>query len=51
MSSVRKNHPASFKANVVLEALREDTPISNLASKYGVHAKDSSLEKRSNGIH
>ena len=39
MSSVRKNHPASFKANVVLEALREDTPISNLASKYGVHAK------------
>ncbi len=39
MSSVRKNHPASFKANVVLEPLREDTPISNLASKYGVHAK------------
>jgi transposase len=38
MSSTRKNHPASFKAKVVLEALREDVPISILASKHGVHA-------------
>ena len=29
---------ASFKAKIVLEALREDTPISELASKHGVHA-------------
>jgi len=38
MSSVRKNHPVSFKAKVVLEALREETPISILTSKYGIHA-------------
>lgn len=38
MSRSRKNHPASFKAKIVLDALREDTPISELASKHGVHA-------------
>jgi len=38
MSRTRKNHPASFKAKVALSAIREDAPISELASKYGVHA-------------
>ena len=38
MSRVRKNHPASFKTKVALAAFREDVPISELASKYGVHA-------------
>lgn len=38
MSRTRKNHPASFKAKVALSALREDTPISELALKYGIHA-------------
>lgn len=38
MSRTRKNHPASFKAQVALSALREDAPISELALKYGVHA-------------
>ena len=38
MSRTRKNHPASFKAKVALAAFREDTPISELALKYGVHA-------------
>ncbi|GJL50338.1 MAG: hypothetical protein NPIRA01_15650 [Nitrospirales bacterium] len=38
MSRTRKNHPVNFKAKVALSALREDTPISELALKYGVHA-------------
>ena len=38
MSRTRKNHPANFKAKVVLAALREDAPISELALTYGVHA-------------
>ena len=38
MSRIKKNHPASFKAQVALSALREDAPISELSIKYGVHA-------------
>lgn len=38
MSRTRKHHPANFKAKVALSALRADAPISELASKYGVHA-------------
>ena len=38
MSRVRKNHPAAFKSQVALAALREDAPVSELALKYGVHA-------------
>ena len=40
MSRVRKNHPENFKAKVAVAALREDAPISELASTYGVHATE-----------
>lgn len=38
MSSTRKNYSAKFKSQVVLAALREDAPISELSSRYGIHA-------------
>jgi transposase-like protein len=34
---MRKNHSASFKAQLVLEMLKEERTISELASAYGVH--------------
>jgi transposase-like protein len=34
---MRKNHSASFKAQLVLEMLREEKTASELASSYGVH--------------
>jgi len=39
MSRVRRNHPAKFKAQVALAAIREDAPISKLSLKYGVHSQ------------
>ncbi|HBM91122.1 MAG TPA: hypothetical protein DD400_04530 [Rhodospirillaceae bacterium] len=38
MSRTRKNHPAGFKAKVVLSTLRDDASVSELALRYGVHA-------------
>lgn len=38
MNKIRKNHSAEFKAQVALAAIREDATISELASRYGVHA-------------
>ncbi len=38
MSRIRKNHSASFNAKVALSTLREDAPISELASNYVGHA-------------
>jgi putative transposase len=34
---MRKNHTSSFKAQVVLEMLKEEKTVSELASAYGVH--------------
>jgi len=38
MSRVGENYPANFKAKVALAALREDEPISELSSRFGIHA-------------
>jgi len=37
MSAIRRNHPPEFKAKVVLEILREEKSISELASEHGIH--------------
>lgn len=38
MSRTRKNYPASFKTKVVIATLRDDRPVSELASQFGVHS-------------
>ncbi len=37
MGNIHKKYPPSFKAKVVLEAIREEKTSAELASKYGVH--------------
>ena len=46
MSRTRKNYPASLKSKVALSALREDAPISELSTRFGVHAAVISRWKR-----
>lgn len=38
MSQIKKNHSAEFKAQVAMAAMREDATISELSSRFGVHA-------------
>jgi transposase-like protein len=38
MGQKRRNFSSSFKSKVVLEALKEREPLSQLASRYGIHA-------------
>ena len=38
MSSPRRNHSASFKAKVALEALKEQETMAELSKRYEVHA-------------
>lgn len=35
--AMRKHYPASFKAEVVLELLKEEKTLSQISSEYGVH--------------
>lgn len=37
MSDIRRGYPASFKAQVALEALKELLTIAQLSSQYGIH--------------
>ena len=37
MGKIRRNHSASFKAKVALEAVKKEKTISQLSSEFGVH--------------
>lgn len=38
MKNIRKKHTAEFKMKVAMAAIREEATMSELVSKYGVHA-------------
>jgi putative transposase len=38
MTNIQKNHNAAFKAKIVLETLKGEKTIAQLASDYGVHS-------------
>ncbi len=38
MRRPRRNHPSVFKAKVLLEAIRGEQPLTELATKFDVHA-------------
>ena len=46
MSGVRRNHSASFKAKVALEAIKNEKTIAQLSSEYGVHSNQISKWKQ-----
>lgn len=46
MSGVRRKHNAALKARVVLEAIRGQRTISEIASEYGIHPNQITTWKR-----
>jgi len=44
--TIRKNYDSNFKARVVLEALKNQRTIAEIASEYGVHANQITKWKR-----
>ena len=46
MEKKRRQHSASFKAKVALEAMREQGTLADLASRHGVHANQISRWKQ-----
>jgi transposase len=46
MANVRKEHGIDFKAKVALAAVREDSTVAELSSRYGVHASQTHAWKK-----
>ena len=46
MKTKRRNHSATFKAKVALEAAKEEKTLAELAQQYGLHANQISAWKR-----
>ena len=46
MKRIRRNHEAAFKAKVVLETLKENRTLAELASEYKVHPNQISKWKK-----
>ena len=44
--TIRKNYDSNFKARVVLEVLKNQRTIAEIASEYGVHANQITKWKR-----
>ncbi|MDD5272510.1 MAG: hypothetical protein PHU14_07315 [Methylovulum sp.] len=46
MANVRKNHTTEFKANVAVEAIRQQKTVNELTTEYAVHATQINFWKK-----